>query len=121
MNSEVEIEESVSETDIDQIIEELEAEVSDENEDTIGKPFQPLKKQVGCRSFWQNFKRSWFRSPPKSGMVHRFQTLAGIIDNSVVASVTLPNGARVDFRELPAWWWVIRFKLCGFKYETYFD
>ena len=54
-------------------------------------------------------------------MVHRFQMLAGIIDNSIVASVTLPNGARVDFRELPAWWWVIRFKLCGFKYETYFD
>lgn len=72
-----------------------------------------------CRSFFKNVYRSWTR--PKGGrqMVVRFQKLAGIIDNRVAAALILPDGRRIEFKELPSWWNVIRFKLAGLTYETY--
>lgn len=115
MNKEEEVlveSEAVTETDLDELISELEAEEMGEVAPTPAKP-EP------CKSFWCNIKKSWYRPKPKSMMAHRFQVLAGIVDNTVVASVTLPNKAIVNFKELPAWHWVLRFKLSGLKYETY--
>jgi len=105
---------ALDETDLDEIIEELEAEVE-------GETNPQVKYDKSCRSFLLNLKRSWNRVPKKDLFRRRMQTLAGIIDNKTLASLTLPDGTRIMFKELPHWWDVIRYKICGFKYETYFD
>jgi hypothetical protein len=111
-NNEVEV--VLDETDLDELIQELEAEVDGETDEQV-------KYNKSCRSFLLNFKRSWNRVPKKELMRYRFQKLAGIIDNKTMASLTLPEGTRITFKELPHWWDVVRYKICGFKYETYFD
>lgn len=109
-----EVEVVLDETDLDELIQELEAEVDGETDEQV-------KYNKSCRSFLLNLKRSWNRVPKKDTMRYRFQQLAGIIDNKTMASLTLPEGTRIAFKELPHWWDVIRYKICGFKYETYFD
>lgn len=108
------VETDVDEVDIDELIRELEAESGEEEEDVL-----QVSKPKPCCSFAQNFVRSWTKPKPESQMVFRFKKLAGIINDKVVASLTLPTGERVEFKSLPHWWDVIRFKLAGFKYETY--
>jgi len=105
---------AVDETDLDEIIQELEREVDGETDEQV-------KYNKSCRSFLLNLKRSWNRVPKKELMRYRFQKLAGIIDNKTLAALTLPDGTRITFKELPHWWDVVRYKICGFKYETYFD
>ena len=109
-----EVEVVLDETDLDELIEELEAEVD-------GETNPQVKYDKSCRSFLLNLKRSWNRVPKKELMRYRFQKLAGIIDNKTLAALTLPDGTRITFKELPHWWDVVRYKICGFKYETYFD
>ena len=96
------------EQEIDELIDELEGETQD----------KAYEKQV-CRSFFLNFWRSWTRIPRKEYMRYRFQKLAGIIHNKTLAALTLPTGDRITFVELPSWYDVLKYKLCGFKYETY--
>lgn len=91
--------------DLDEVIQELEEEI-----ETPNKP---------CRSLWCNVRRSWTRPKPERQMVVRFQKLAGIISDKTVAALILPNGQRVEFKSLPHWWDVVRYKLAGFIYETY--
>ena len=110
MNSKGECE--VDETDLDELIEALEGEVDEETDEQV-------KYNKSCRSFLLNLKRSWNRVPKKETLRYRFQQLAGIIDNKTLASLTLPEGTRITFKELPHWWDVVRYKICGFKYETY--
>jgi hypothetical protein len=109
-----EVEVVLDETDLDELIQELEAE-------TEGETDEQVKYDKCCRSFLLNLKRSWNRVPKKELMRYRFQKLAGIIDNKTLAALTLPDGTRITFKELPHWWDVVRYKICGFKYETYFD
>lgn len=108
------VETDVDEVDIDELIRELEAESGEEEEDVL-----QVSKPKPCCSFAQNFVRSWTRPKPESQMVFRFKKLAGIINDKIVASLTLPSGERVEFKSLPHWWDVIRYKIAGFKYETY--
>jgi hypothetical protein len=100
----------VTETDVNEIIQELETE---------GETNKQVKYDKCCRSFLLNLKHSWNRVPKKDTMRYRFQQLAGIINNKAIASLTLPSGSRITFDELPHWWDVVRYKICGFKYETY--
>lgn len=102
----------LDETDLDELIQELETEID-------GETNEQVKDDKSCRSFLLNLKRSWTRVPKKELMRYRFQQLAGIIDNKTLASLTLPEGTRITFKELPHWWDVVRYKICGFKYETY--
>ncbi len=95
-------------TDLDELIQEVE-------EETQANPTYDNH----CRSFLLNLKRSWRRVPPQDVMRRRFQKLAGIINNKTLAALTLPSGQRITFDELPHWWGVVRYKVCGFKYETY--
>ena len=118
--------EEVSEEEIDELIRTLEEEADDESvnepqNDAKEDKLFPVSKSEGCTSVWCNFWKSWNRVPKKELMRYRFQKLAGIIDNKTLASLTLPEGTRITFKELPHWWDVVRYKICGFKYETYFD
>lgn len=102
----------IDETNLDELIQELETEVEKE-------PDKQVKRDKCCRLFLSNLMRSWNRVSKKDQMRYRFWKLAGIIDNKTLASLTLPNGSRITFKELPHWWDVVRYKICGFKYETY--
>lgn len=102
----------MDETDLDEIIQELETEIE-------GETNEQVKYDKSCRSFLLNLKRSWNRVSKKELMRYRFQKLAGIIDNKTMAALTFPNGQRITFKEFPHWWDVVRYKICGFKYETY--
>ena len=102
------IETDVTEQDLDELMDELQAEVDKSEE----KP-RP--------SFWKNLYRSWNRPKPERNMVLRFQQLAGIIPHNVVAALIMPNGLRIEFKELPSWKDVIRYKIAGFTYETYYE
>ena len=97
---------------VDEEIHELLDELKEEEE------IKEYKQQI-CHSFFLNFWRSWTRVPQKEHMRYRFQKLAGIIGNKTLASLSLPNGTKSTFTELPPWYDVIRYKICGFKYETY--
>ena len=95
--------------DIDEIVDELEKEIR----------ISPLlDDRPACKSFWKNIRKSLTGVPKGESMRYRFQKLAGIIGDKAVASLFI-NGQRVELTELPRWYDVIRFKLCGFKYETY--
>lgn len=110
--------------EIDELIRELEAEAKDESSNCCEvkeNKIVQVSKSEGCTSVWRNFWKSWNRVPKKDMMRYRFQKLAGIINNKTIASLTLPNGTRITFDELPHWWDVVRYKICGFKYETYYD
>ncbi len=101
-------EDEIFEGSLEELLDELKEEEANEQ----------YKQQV-CRSFFFNFWRSWTRIPRKELLRYRFQKLAGIIGSKTVASLTLPNGVKTTFTELPPWYDVIRYKVCGFKYETY--
>ena len=79
-NNEIEV--VLDETDLDELIQELEAEVDGETDPQV-------KYDKSCRSFLLNLKRSWNRVPKKELMRYRFQKLAGIIDNKTLASLTM--------------------------------
>jgi hypothetical protein len=101
---------------LDELLDELKYDDVDEEEEV-----QQISKPKPCCSFAQNFVRSWTRPKPESQMVFRFKKLAGIINDKIVASLTLPSGERVEFKSLPHWWDVVRYKIAGFKYETYLN
>ena len=100
-NKEVE----VTSDELDDLIHEL------ENENIVSTSNKP-------QSFWSNLKKSW-NKPKNVSIKHRFQKLAGIVDNKTLAVLTLPTGVQVKFIELPSWKDVIKYKMCGFKYETF--
>ena len=105
----------LDETDLNELVRELEAEVDlDQDIRAQGK-----LGNKPCREFWKNVCKSWTKPKPHRQFVVRFQKLAGIISNKVVAVLILPNNQRVEFTELPHWKDVIRYKLAGFTYETY--
>jgi hypothetical protein len=94
---------------VEQELEELLDEVEAENEDV------PLVRQA---SLWKRVQYLFGHYPKKSSMVYRFQRLAGIVKNDTVAALTI-NNQRVFFKQHPKWHEIFRYKLCGFKYETY--
>lgn len=103
-NEGVKISYSVNEEDIDEILTELEEEVS-------GKPVKKVKKP----SFIQNLVASFYRQKP-STMVCRFQKLAGITKVEPAAKLTIGNNV-VELSEIPPWYNILRYTLCGFKFE----
>jgi len=105
---------------IDETLSELEGEDILKNQKTcIESKLSETNRNVPCRSFWKNIYRSWTKPSPERKMVVRFQKLAGIISGNTVAALILPNNQRVEFKELPPWWNVLRYKIAGFTYETY--
>lgn len=108
----VDEEDALDEITLNELLDELKHEVTDDEEDE--------EQQVSkCCNFSRNFYRSWTRPTADRQMVVRFQKLAGILTDKVVAALILPDGQRVEFKSLPHWWTVIRYKIAGFKYETY--
>ena len=104
MNNTAEIENDMTETDLDELLLELE-------DDAVEKP--------QGRSFWKNLYRSWTRPKAERKFALRMQQLAGIISTKTVAAVILPDGKRIEFTTLPPVLDVIRYKIAGFIYETY--
>ena len=88
--------------EIDEIIEELESEVDEPPKDK--KP-----------SFFHNLMLSIYRQKPNP-LRCRFQKLAGITKIEPKAKLTIGNNT-FDLQEIPPWYDVIRYKLCGFKFE----
>ncbi len=95
------------EQDLTELLDEVEAEVEAEGKPLVRNP-----------SLWKRVQYLFGRYPKKSGMVYKFQRLAGIIHNDTVAAVVV-NNQRVFFKQHPKWHEIFRYKLCGFKYETY--
>jgi len=109
-------EHEATEQDIDEVITELENEVntSDIKEEKKAKKRQ---KRNDPSAFWKNLWYVLYKPWRKSEMVKKFQKLAGITPDCV-ARVTI-NKTQIEFIELPKWYDVIRYKLCGFKLEIY--
>jgi hypothetical protein len=97
-----EIIEELESEEIDEIIEELESEVDEPPKDK--KP-----------SFFHNLMLSIYRKKPNP-LRCRFQKLAGITKIEPKAKLTIGNNT-FDLQEIPPWYDVIRYKLCGFKFE----
>lgn len=104
-----EMTDSLNESDLNEIIDELEQE-SQTNVADVKLP----KKSI----FWRNLKYCWYHPWQQSKMVSRFQKLAGIKPD-FIATITLPNGIRIELNRLPSWADVIRYKICGFKLKIY--
>ena len=100
-------ENDVTEVELDELIHDLE----NESDEPVIKTKRP--------PFWKNLRRSWTKPKPERQMAVRFQQLAGIITNKDVAALILPDGRRIEFKKLPSWKDVIRFKIAGLTYETY--
>ena len=92
----------VSGEEIDEIIDELESEMDEPSKDK--KP-----------SFFHNLMLSIYRQKPNP-LRCRFQKLAGITKIEPKAKLTIGNNT-FDLQEIPPWYDVIRYKLCGFKFE----
>jgi hypothetical protein len=71
------------------------------------------------QSFWSNLNKSWQKRNFRNPIRDRFKTLAGIKKSETVAALTLPNDTIIKFKELPSCMDVVKYRLCGFKYETY--
>lgn len=98
--------ELICERDIEELLDEVEAEQKKEL-----VPHPSLRKRI-------QYLFGYY--PKKKGMVYKFQRLAGIIDGDTVAALVLPNDQRVFFKQYPKWHQILRWKICGFKYESYF-
>ena len=90
---------------IDELIEEL------ENEDGV-------VEEQEKPSFIQYLKASFRRKTinRRNAMRCRFQKLAGITQFVPPATLTIGN-TTVGLSEIPPWYDVLRYKLCGFKYQ----
>ena len=71
-------------------------------------------------SFFQNLSHSLNRETinKRNTFKNRFRLLVGIKTSPEVARLTIKEGVSVDLLEIPKWYDVIRYKLCGFKYEV---
>lgn len=116
--------------ELDEVITELEQEVSyddstresfvEDNEKAQKEMEKECKKRAKRNdpsAFWRNFWYCLYKPWRKSEMVKKFQKLAGITPDCV-ARVTV-NKTQIEFVELPMWYDVIRYKVCGFKLEVY--
>lgn len=100
---------------LDEILNELEQEIKNEVEVNVVETELPPKKSQN--RFLRNLKYCIYR-PRLSKLAIHFQRLAGIKPD-FVATVTLPNDIRVELQELPKWYDVIRYQVCGFKLKIY--
>jgi hypothetical protein len=64
--------------------------------------------------FWYNFMKS-LQKREKYPIVYRFQRLAGITNKKTVGFLYLPENNKIEFKEIPKWYNIIRYKICGFK------
>lgn len=94
----------ITEMDLDELLSELEEEVSETPAEKVKKP-----------SFAQTFIASFYRQKP-SPMVMKFQKLAGITKTEPAAKLTIGNNT-FELPEIPAWYNMLRYTLCGFKLE----
>lgn len=104
---EVTDDENVSEDELDELIEEL------ENEDS------PKETPKEKSSFIQDLVTSWHRDKinGNQNMRCRFQKLAGIVPRIPPATLTIGD-TTVGLSEIPHWYDVLKYKLCGFKYRV---
>lgn len=103
--------EKITREALDELIEELENE--DSTEEVKAEP--PKEKS----SFIQDLVTSWHRDKINGGqaMRCRFQKLAGIVPQIPPATLTVGD-TTVGLSEIPHWFEVIKYKLCGFKYRV---
>jgi hypothetical protein len=99
---------------VDELIDELESEEIDEIIDELESEVDELPKTKKS-SFFHNLMLSFYRQKPNP-MRCRFQKLAGITKVEPKAKLTIGNNT-FDLQEIPPWYDVIRYKLCGFKFE----
>jgi hypothetical protein len=98
----------LDDSDLDTLVNELEKEIEE----------PPVKKKK--TSFFNNLIISICakRVQQKSDMVTRFQRLAGIKTINPAAKLTIGNNT-FDLSEIPPWYNILRFRLCGFKLVIY--
>lgn len=98
---------TVDENDLDELIDELEEEIRGEPE------------EVKSPSLFENLRPSFNRKKLNNGhaMRCRFQKLAGIARVSPAATLTIGDN-KFELSQIPPWYDVLRYKICGFKYEV---
>ena len=79
----------------------------------------PKQEDIKKPSFIQNLIASFHRDRINNHQYIkcRFQKLAGISPTTTVAKLTISN-TTFDLMKIPPWYDIIRFKICGFKYEV---
>ena len=109
-------EDGVTKEDLDEMIDELESGIATITSTTSTDEEVEIKKP----SFFQNLSSSLHRGKinERNNFKNRFRLLAGINTSPAVARLTIKEGVAVDLTEIPKWYDIIRYKLCGFKYEV---
>jgi hypothetical protein len=97
-------EEGLTESDLDEVLSDLENEC-------FNGPTENRKKP----SFIQNMVASFYRQKP-STLRCRFQKLAGITKIEPAAKLTIGTNT-FELSEIPPWYNILRYTLCGFKFE----
>jgi hypothetical protein len=105
-------EEGVTTGDLDEMIDELASGDNSVSGSAESENTQP--------SFYQSLSPSFDRKKinERTNFKNRLRLLAGIKTSPAVARLTIKEGVSVDLLEIPKWYDVIRYKLCGFKYEV---
>ena len=95
--------------------EDVDDQWNDWNEDVKEGPEEEKKNP----SFFQNLFDSFHRNKinQRHSMICRFQKLAGINVPKPLAILTIGEN-EFQLSKIPPWYDIIRFKVCGFKYET---
>lgn len=103
-------EDGVTTEDLDGMIDEL----------AVSADTGSIEQENTQPSFFQNLSHSLNRKTinGRNTFKNRFRLLAGIKTSPAVARLTIKEGVVVDLMEIPKWYDVIRYKLCGFKYEV---
>jgi hypothetical protein len=101
---------TITENELDELVQELESE----NEEIIDADNEEPKKSSFVSNLFRSFQRDKINT--RQLMITRFQTLAGIQVTTPVAKITVGN-QTFDLKEMPKWYDVVRYKLCGIKFE----
>lgn len=115
INKKVE-EDGVTKEDLDEMVDEL----ASESNSTTTTTTDSEESQSTQPSFYESLSPSFYRKKinERNNFKNRLRLLAGIKASPSVARLTIKEGVVVDLIEIPKWYDVIRYKLCGFKYEV---
>lgn len=92
----------------------------EESGDVSNELKSPINQDIKKKSsFIDNFIFSLYRKRHNDefGMKHRFQILSNIKTDPAVAKLKLKDNIVVNLTEIPHWYDIIRYKVCGFEYE----
>jgi len=87
-----------------------------ENDEAIDDMDLTIHKNT---SFIQNLIQSLsYKKSSTNGLKYRFQKMAGIksVDTTSISKLTIDD-KTIGFDYIPKWYNIIRYKVCGFKFE----